>query len=51
MVTTSGLARLSEAERVRELSRMLAGLEDSETAMAHAQELLATAQEARTPTR
>ena len=51
VVTTSGLARLSEAERVRELSRMLAGLEDSETAMAHAQELLATAQEARTPTR
>ncbi|GAB2760617.1 DNA repair protein RecN [Nocardioides pakistanensis] len=51
VVTTSGLVALSEAERVRELSRMLAGLEDSETAMAHAQELLEAAQEARTPTR
>ncbi|HEX6249568.1 MAG TPA: DNA repair protein RecN [Nocardioidaceae bacterium] len=50
VVTTSGLVTLDEAERVRELSRMLAGLEDSETAMAHAQELLDTAQEARTPT-
>jgi DNA repair protein RecN (Recombination protein N) len=50
-VTTSGLVTLSEAERVRELSRMLAGLEDSETALAHAQELLDTAQESRTPTR
>jgi DNA repair protein RecN (Recombination protein N) len=51
VVTTSGLARLTEAERVRELSRMLAGFEDSETAMAHAQELLQAAQEARTSTR
>jgi DNA repair protein RecN (Recombination protein N) len=46
-VTTSGLTRLDDAARVRELSRMLAGLEDSETARAHAEELLATAQEAR----
>jgi DNA repair protein RecN (Recombination protein N) len=46
-VTTSGLEVLDEAGRVRELSRMLAGLEASETAMAHAQELLAVAQEAR----
>ena len=51
VVTTSGLVTLSEDERVRELSRMLAGLEDSETAMAHAQELLDAAQESRTPTR
>jgi DNA repair protein RecN (Recombination protein N) len=51
LVTTSGLVPLAEAERVRELSRMLAGLEDSDTALAHAQELLDTAQEARTPTR
>ena len=36
---------------VRELSRMLAGLENSDTALAHAQELLQTAQESRTPTR
>jgi DNA repair protein RecN (Recombination protein N) len=51
VVTTSGLVTLDEAERVRELSRMLAGLEDSDTALAHAQELLDTAQEARLPTR
>jgi DNA repair protein RecN (Recombination protein N) len=51
VVTTSGLVTLSEDQRVRELSRMLAGLEDSETAMAHAQELLDAAQESRTPTR
>lgn len=51
VVTTSGLVTLDEAERVRELSRMLAGLEDSETALAHAQELLETAQESRAPTR
>ncbi len=46
-VTTSGLTRLDEAGRVRELSRMLAGLEDSDTALAHAEELLATAQRTR----
>lgn len=51
VVTTSGLVHLDEEERVRELSRMLAGLEDSGTALAHAQELLETAQEARTATR
>ena len=47
-VTTSGLTSLDDEGRVRELSRMLAGLEDSETALAHAEELLATAQESRT---
>lgn len=46
-VTTSGLQTLDEDGRVRELSRMLAGLEASETAMAHAQELLEVAQQAR----
>jgi DNA repair protein RecN (Recombination protein N) len=46
-VTSSGLTLLDDAGRVRELSRMLAGLEDSETALAHAEELLATAQESR----
>jgi DNA repair protein RecN (Recombination protein N) len=46
-VTTSGLAVLDDEGRVRELSRMLAGLEASETAMAHAQELLEVAQQAR----
>lgn len=46
-VTTSGLERLDDQGRVRELSRMLAGLEGSETAEAHAQELLRVAQDAR----
>jgi DNA repair protein RecN (Recombination protein N) len=46
-VTTSGLEVLDAEGRVRELSRMLAGLEASETAMAHAQELLDVAAEAR----
>lgn len=46
-VTTSGLEVLDDDGRVRELSRMLAGLEASETAMAHAQELLDVAQQAR----
>lgn len=39
-VTTSGLEVLDDAGRVQELSRMLAGQEESETAMAHAEELL-----------
>jgi DNA repair protein RecN (Recombination protein N) len=47
-VTTSGLTVLDDEGRVRELSRMLAGLEESDTAMAHAQELLDVAQQART---
>jgi DNA repair protein RecN (Recombination protein N) len=42
-VTRSGVVRLDEAGRVRELSRMLAGLEDSEFGRAHATELLAAA--------
>jgi DNA repair protein RecN (Recombination protein N) len=46
-VTTSGLTTLDEAGRVRELSRMLAGMEDSDTALAHAEELLSTAQRTR----
>ena len=50
-VTTSGLTALDAEGRVRELSRMLAGLEDSDTAIAHAQELLETAQEGRSATR
>ena len=47
-VTTSGLETLDDAGRVQELSRMLAGLEESDTAMAHAEELLEMAQESRT---
>jgi DNA repair protein RecN (Recombination protein N) len=42
-VTRSGVARPDEPGRVRELSRMLAGLEDSEYGRAHAGELLAAA--------
>lgn len=44
-VTRSGVTVLEGEDRVRELSRMLAGQEDSETARAHAEELLATARE------
>jgi DNA repair protein RecN (Recombination protein N) len=46
-VTTSGLTTLDDGGRVRELSRMLAGMEESDTAIAHAEELLATARESR----
>ncbi|MFK0265842.1 DNA repair protein RecN [Streptomyces angustmyceticus] len=42
-VTRSGVTVLEGEERVRELSRMLAGQEDSETARAHAEELLEAA--------
>ncbi|MFE1437517.1 DNA repair protein RecN [Streptomyces sp. NPDC058739] len=42
-VTRSGVKVLEGEERVRELSRMLAGQEDSVTARAHAEELLAAA--------
>jgi len=43
-VISSGITRLDDAGRVRELSRMLAGLEDSEYGRAHAGELLAAAE-------
>jgi DNA repair protein RecN (Recombination protein N) len=43
LVTASGVVRLDQQARVRELSRMLAGLEDSEFGQAHAEELLALA--------
>jgi DNA repair protein RecN (Recombination protein N) len=42
-VTRSGISRLDQAGRLTELSRMLAGLEDSEYGRAHAGELLAAA--------
>jgi DNA repair protein RecN (Recombination protein N) len=42
-VTTSGLTALDAAGRERELSRMFAGMEESETALAHARELLESA--------
>lgn len=42
-VTRSGVTVLEGEARIRELSRMLAGQEDSSLARAHAEELLATA--------
>jgi len=42
-VTQSGVEQLDSAGRVRELSRMLAGLEESELARGHAEELLSAA--------
>ncbi|MFF4741473.1 DNA repair protein RecN [Streptomyces sp. NPDC001262] len=42
-VTRSGVCAMEGEARVRELSRMLAGQEDSESARAHAEELLAVA--------
>ena len=44
-VTSTSVVRLDHEARVRELSRMLAGLEDSEFGQAHAAELLAMAAE------
>jgi DNA repair protein RecN (Recombination protein N) len=44
-ITSTSVIRLSHEARVRELSRMLAGLEDSEFGQAHAAELLAMAAE------
>jgi DNA repair protein RecN (Recombination protein N) len=41
---TSGVSVLSEVERVQEIARMLAGLEESEAATEHARELLDLAQ-------
>jgi DNA repair protein RecN (Recombination protein N) len=46
-VTRSGVATLDEAGRLLELSRMLAGLEASDAAQAHAQELLDVARAAK----
>jgi len=45
-LTSSGLVTLDDAGRERELSRMLAGLAESDTALAHARELLELARNA-----
>ncbi|MFG2001085.1 DNA repair protein RecN [Spirillospora sp. NPDC048911] len=45
LVTRSGVTALDREGRLRELSRMLAGLEDSELGRAHAEELLQLAAE------
>ncbi|MCQ9343883.1 DNA repair protein RecN [Corynebacterium kozikiae] len=42
---TSGVEHLDEQRRVEELARMLAGLDDTDTGRAHAQELLDKAQQ------
>jgi DNA repair protein RecN (Recombination protein N) len=46
-VTTSGLRIVEGAERTRELARMLAGLDSSDAAATHADELLALAEQER----
>jgi DNA repair protein RecN (Recombination protein N) len=46
-VTASGITTLDDAGRLVELSRMLAGLEDSDLARGHAEELLAVAASAK----
>lgn len=43
-VTRSGVTVLDPSERVAELARMLAGLDETETGRAHAEELLAAAE-------
>ncbi|MEP6696997.1 MAG: DNA repair protein RecN [Pseudonocardiales bacterium] len=43
-VTASGVREVAGEERIRELARMLAGLDSSDTGLAHAEELLAIAQ-------
>jgi DNA repair protein RecN (Recombination protein N) len=50
-VTTSGLVALDDDARLKELSRMMAGLEHSDAAHAHAEELLALAAERHKPRR
>ncbi|MCZ3386781.1 MAG: DNA repair protein RecN [Actinomycetia bacterium] len=46
-ITSSGLGQLDDEARVKELTRMLAGLADSSSGQAHAEELLAVARAAR----
>ena len=46
-VTSSGLTVLDDSGRERELSRMMAGMSESDNALAHARELLETALPAR----
>ncbi|TWE29253.1 DNA replication and repair protein RecN [Prauserella muralis] len=43
-ITRSGVAVLAQEERVAELARMLAGMEETETGRAHAEELLSAAE-------
>jgi DNA repair protein RecN (Recombination protein N) len=50
-VTRSDVRRVDEQDRVRELARMLAGMESTETGRAHAEELLAVAEADKKSTR
>lgn len=50
-VTRSSVRTLGEDERIGELARMLAGLDDTDTGRAHAEELLATAERDKTSIR
>lgn len=43
-VTTSSVRRLADDERIAEMARLLSGLSDSESALAHARELVALAE-------
>ncbi|MGB9377602.1 MAG: DNA repair protein RecN, partial [Mycobacteriales bacterium] len=43
-VTASGVKEVAADDRTRELARMLAGLDESDTGVAHAEELLEAAQ-------
>jgi DNA repair protein RecN (Recombination protein N) len=47
-ITASGVREVAADERIRELARMLAGLDGSDTGLAHAEELLAIAQSDKT---
>jgi DNA repair protein RecN (Recombination protein N) len=42
-ITSTGVRRVDGTDRLQELSRMLAGLPDSDLARGHAEELLAVA--------
>ncbi len=50
-MTVSGVTSLDGPGRVRELARMLGGMADSDTAQAHAQELLEAAEQERSARR
>ncbi|WP_459711898.1 DNA repair protein RecN [Actinophytocola sp. KF-1] len=50
-VTRSDVRRVDEQDRVRELARMLAGMDSTETGRAHAEELLAVAEADKKATR
>ncbi|MET0692873.1 MAG: DNA repair protein RecN, partial [Propionibacteriaceae bacterium] len=46
-VTTSGVVQVSDEDRAAELARMMAGLETTDSALAHAGELVELASETR----